>query len=146
MSRSLKKGPFVQEKLLKEVEAMNAANDKKVIKTWSIQEQTKNLRNFERNLKAVERVMKNLSGATVKELKSAIRTLQKEMDKTPRNTHQYRELTEQMTRLKTEMAKVNSETKASTSLLSKMGVLANRFQAFIWGASAAITGLSLSIR
>ena len=35
MSRSLKKGPFVQEKLLKAVEAMNAANDKKVIKTWS---------------------------------------------------------------------------------------------------------------
>ena len=35
MSRSLKKGPFVQPKLLKEVEAMNAANEKKVIKTLS---------------------------------------------------------------------------------------------------------------
>ena len=35
MSRSLKKGPFIHEKLLKEVEAMNAANEKKVIKTWS---------------------------------------------------------------------------------------------------------------
>ena len=35
MSRSLKKGPFVDEKLLKAIEAMNAANDKKVIKTWS---------------------------------------------------------------------------------------------------------------
>ena len=35
MSRSLKKGPFVDEKLLKNIEAMNAANDKKVIKTWS---------------------------------------------------------------------------------------------------------------
>ena len=35
MSRSLKKGPFVDEKLLKAIEAMNAANDKKVVKTWS---------------------------------------------------------------------------------------------------------------
>ena len=35
MSRSLKKGPFVHEKLLKEIEAMNAANEKKVVKTWS---------------------------------------------------------------------------------------------------------------
>ena len=35
MSRSLKKGPFVDEKLLKNIEAMNAANDKKVVKTWS---------------------------------------------------------------------------------------------------------------
>ncbi|MBR0060686.1 MAG: 30S ribosomal protein S19 [Selenomonadaceae bacterium] len=35
MSRSVKKGPFVQEKLLEKIEALNAANDKKVIRTWS---------------------------------------------------------------------------------------------------------------
>ena len=35
MGRSLKKGPFVNAKLLKAIEEMNAANDKKVIKTWS---------------------------------------------------------------------------------------------------------------
>ena len=35
MGRSLKKGPFVDVKLLKEIEAMNEANEKKVIKTWS---------------------------------------------------------------------------------------------------------------
>ena len=35
MGRSLKKGPFVEERLLKRIDAMNAANEKKVIKTWS---------------------------------------------------------------------------------------------------------------
>ncbi len=35
MSRSVKKGPFIQEALLKRVEAMNASGEKKVIKTWS---------------------------------------------------------------------------------------------------------------
>ena len=35
MSRSVKKGPFVQEKLLAKVEALNATNDKKVVRTWS---------------------------------------------------------------------------------------------------------------
>ena len=35
MGRSVKKGPFVQEALTKKVDAMNAANQKKVIKTWS---------------------------------------------------------------------------------------------------------------
>ena len=35
MGRSLKKGPFVDKKLLKAIDAMNAANEKKVIKTWS---------------------------------------------------------------------------------------------------------------
>lgn len=35
MSRSLKKAPFVSEKLLAKIEAMNEANEKKVIKTWS---------------------------------------------------------------------------------------------------------------
>ena len=35
MSRSLKKGPFVEEKLYTRVEAMNAKGEKKVVKTWS---------------------------------------------------------------------------------------------------------------
>jgi small subunit ribosomal protein S19 len=35
MSRSLKKGPFVDPKLLKKVEALNKSNQKKVVKTWS---------------------------------------------------------------------------------------------------------------
>ena len=35
MSRSLKKGPFIDTPLLEKLEAMNRANEKKVIKTWS---------------------------------------------------------------------------------------------------------------
>ena len=35
MARSLKKGPFADESLLKRIDAMNAANEKKVVKTWS---------------------------------------------------------------------------------------------------------------
>ena len=35
MSRSLKKGPFCDEHLMKKVEDQNAANTKDVIKTWS---------------------------------------------------------------------------------------------------------------
>ena len=35
MARSLKKGPFADASLLKKVDAMNAADEKKVIKTWS---------------------------------------------------------------------------------------------------------------
>ncbi len=35
MSRSTKKGFFVQERLMARIENMNANNEKKVIKTWS---------------------------------------------------------------------------------------------------------------
>ncbi|WP_338965339.1 MULTISPECIES: 30S ribosomal protein S19 [unclassified Spiroplasma] len=35
MSRSLKKGPFVDKHLQKKVEALNAINKKEVVKTWS---------------------------------------------------------------------------------------------------------------
>jgi len=35
MSRSLKKGPYVDEKLLARVEALNAKGEKRVLKTWS---------------------------------------------------------------------------------------------------------------
>jgi small subunit ribosomal protein S19 len=35
MSRSLKKGPFIDPKILKKVEAMNQKGEKKVVRTWS---------------------------------------------------------------------------------------------------------------
>lgn len=35
MPRSIKKGPYVNEKLLKKIEALNKTNQKKIIKTWS---------------------------------------------------------------------------------------------------------------
>ena len=35
MSRSTKKGPFVEPKLLKRIEAMNESGKKEVLKTWS---------------------------------------------------------------------------------------------------------------
>ncbi len=35
MGRSLKKGPFIDQKLLRRIEEMNDKNEKRVIKTWS---------------------------------------------------------------------------------------------------------------
>ena len=35
MARSLKKGPFVDESLMKKVNKLNAENKKEVVKTWS---------------------------------------------------------------------------------------------------------------
>ena len=35
MGRSVKKGPFVDDHLMKKIEAMDAANEKRVIRTWS---------------------------------------------------------------------------------------------------------------
>ena len=35
MSRSSKKGPFVEERLMKRIEEMNASGNKKMVRTWS---------------------------------------------------------------------------------------------------------------
>ncbi len=35
MGRSIKKGPFVEERLMKRIDAMNESGEKKVVKTWS---------------------------------------------------------------------------------------------------------------
>lgn len=35
MGRSLKKGPFVDERLMMRIEEMNTANEKRMIRTWS---------------------------------------------------------------------------------------------------------------
>ncbi len=35
MSRSSKKGPFIDDRLLGRIEAMNASNEKRMVRTWS---------------------------------------------------------------------------------------------------------------
>jgi small subunit ribosomal protein S19 len=35
VSRSSKKGPFVEERLMRRIEAMNASGEKQMLKTWS---------------------------------------------------------------------------------------------------------------
>ena len=35
MARSLKKGPFADDHLLKKIDALNASGEKQVVKTWS---------------------------------------------------------------------------------------------------------------
>ncbi len=35
MSRSVKKGPYIADHLLKKIETMNSSNEKRVIRTWS---------------------------------------------------------------------------------------------------------------
>jgi len=35
MARSLKKGPYIEDKLLRKIDALNETGEKKVIKTWS---------------------------------------------------------------------------------------------------------------
>jgi small subunit ribosomal protein S19 len=35
MSRSAKKGPWVEERLMSRIEAMNASGDKRILRTWS---------------------------------------------------------------------------------------------------------------
>ena len=35
MGRSLKKGPFVDDRLMKRIEDMNVANEKRIVRTWS---------------------------------------------------------------------------------------------------------------
>jgi small subunit ribosomal protein S19 len=35
MARSIKKGPFVEQSLFRKIQGLNAANEKRVLKTWS---------------------------------------------------------------------------------------------------------------
>ncbi len=35
MPRSVRKGPYIDDKLLAKIDAMNARNEKRVIKTWA---------------------------------------------------------------------------------------------------------------
>lgn len=89
MARSLKKGPFADESLLKKVDAMNASGDKSVIKTWSRRSTISHLSLDTQSLFMTEesmfRYMLQRTWLDISSVSSLQQELTEDMEKTKRN-------------------------------------------------------------
>ncbi len=89
MARSLKKGPFADESLLKKVDAMNASGDKSVIKTWSVVLLSSHLSLDTQSLFMTEesmcRYMLQRTWLDISSVSSLQQELTEDMEKTKRN-------------------------------------------------------------
>lgn len=93
-----------------------------------------------------ERVLKNLNGASLNDLKKALRTVEIQIGKTARTDPGFTRLQAQAQRLRTEISNVNNSMRAQQGFFSRAADGINRYWTIAAGAIAALAGISLTIK
>lgn len=103
-------------------------------------------KSYEKQLQDVDRVLKNLSGASINELRKAQQALTLQTNKLGRETAEYAAKSKQLKQVKDEIARINAETRATTSGFSQMANGFNKYFSMVTAGIASLAGLSLTIR
>ena len=103
------------------------------------------IRQIESATQEVEQVLHNLDRATPKELQRSLRTMEKQLQGMARGSDAWNLQTEKIRLLRTEIERVNAETKANTSLAGRMVSLWNKWHPAIMAVTGAVTALSLIV-
>jgi TP901 family phage tail tape measure protein len=116
----------------------------------SAKEYNQAIRSVERSTKDVNAVLKNLSGATMKELQGAQRKITSELNGMTRGTAEYIAKSKQLQLVTGEIRRVRTEMNgaagASQGFFGKMANGFNKYFGLITGAVAALTGVGLGLR
>lgn len=124
------------------------AGDLKLYKQLDAQlkKATREARNYEKQLADVNTVLKNLSGASINELRKAQQTLTAQTARLNRETAEYAQKTAQLKLVREELSRISDETRSTSSKMERMvNAFNNYWQVFVAGA-AAFAGLSLAVK
>lgn len=101
---------------------------------------------WKRETKLVNDTLKNLDKASVLDIEYSIKLLNEELRRTEQGTEEFREINDNLTRMKTKLRDIKDESKESQGLFSRIFNFLN----VNWGALtqgfAAITGLTVTVR
>lgn len=113
----------------------------------------KKLNSVEKNMKKakaaafdVNKVLDNLSGASMKDLNKAIKEMNRQMQTMDRNSDKWKYYSQQVRRAKAELESINAESKKSESWLSRLNGRFNKWGAGIAAVAASVTGLTLTVQ
>lgn len=98
------------------------------------------------NTELIDRTMKNLSTASVKDLQYSLKMLNEQMVNVDRGSKSFHAMSEQAKHLRTELEKVRAEGAAQQSWINKATNWFNRMQSVILSTAAAVTGLLMASR
>lgn len=120
-------------------DAAAKAGDKNAMEKYAkeVNELDKAMRRYKTSSQSVAQTLKNLSGATLAELKKAQKSLNQEMQHTPRHTEYYKELQKSLEAVKREMRGVKDEAKEA-------GKEGKKFSDFISNTFSNFAALQLS--
>ena len=107
---------------------------------------TKEMKTFAVQTMDVDKVLKNLSDASINQLAKAAKSLNAQLKNIPANTEKYREIANQLQQVRTRQAELRSEMTASKGWMSTVADGFNRWQGAIIAFAGSITGLTMTIR
>ena len=107
---------------------------------------TKEMKTFAVQTMDVDKVLKNLSDASINQLAKAAKSLNAQLKNIPANTEKYREIANQLQQVRTRQAELRSEMTASKGWMTTIADGFNRWQGAIIAFAGSITGLTMTIR
>ncbi len=121
----------------------------KKIKT-ELEKKNKTLETYKAKIAETERVMKNLSGATYKELTAVRDLIRMQLHEAVPGTKKYNDLLMEQKRVSEQLAKVQkdmrTEVGCQATAFGKAANFVNKYAMLLSGALASLTGLTLTIR
>jgi TP901 family phage tail tape measure protein len=107
---------------------------------------TRTASGYKKELFDVDKVIRNMSGSSLNDLKKAQAALTAEVGKLDRSTAQYARRSQDLKKVKAEMTAINNETKATVSLTSRMADGFNKYLGLGASLIAGIAGISMTVK
>ena len=107
---------------------------------------SKDMATMERETDLVEKTMRNLSKANMRDLEYSIKIVNEQLREMPRGTKEFERMQERAKLLRTELERVRFEGAAQQSWLNRTADFFNKIQGAAIAAIGAVTGLSFTVR
>ncbi len=135
------------QELQHQIDAATAAGDTKGIKRIraELDQTRRDMKKVERAAFDVNKVLGNLSGASINDINRAIRQMEREMKALPQGTAKWKAYRTEIDRCRDALRKINNEGKRTEGWLGRANNAFNKWGAGITAAVAAVTGLTLTI-
>lgn len=104
------------------------------------------MRKVATNTELVNRTMKSLDKASIRDIEYSLRIVNNELKDMERGTEEFRQMTKKAKELKTQLESVRAEGAAQESWINRLADKFNRMQTLVFSLIASLTGLTLTMR
>lgn len=111
-----------------------------------IEQANKSLAITRRETALVDRTMRQLGGASMRELEYSLKIVNERLRGLSAGTAEFKQMTTQARQLRAQLNRITADSSMSGGFFGRMADAANRFQALAVGIVASLTGMSLTIR
>lgn len=104
------------------------------------------MRKVATNTELVNRTMKSLDKASIRDIEYSLRIVNNELKDMERGTEEFRQMTKKAKELKTQLESVRAEGAAQESWINRLADKFNRMQTLAFSLIASLTGLTITMR